>query len=258
MLTLLVALTTQLTAQETIAGRTFLSLGGGMTFGPGELWTLRPHAIINPNLRPAAGAPPFVDSLVLTESVNAGSAFLFSVTKYPSNNIGIGADFSYAGLHSSQDCSMVFDSADDPRNGSDPDGVSSPNRAACQDIRSRKRDALTFDIVPFVAWRVKNGQITPILKAGAGLSLGPCTVRVRSALHELVDAPCSNSKRPTFSGTIGLYRQTDVESQFHFELRYSLHRWDVLDGTPGLDGIGNSRTSWRGAFGFSMGVDFQI
>ncbi len=247
-----------LESQDTVKGRTFLSVGGGLSLGPGELWNLPRQPIINPNLRPPTGGEPFVDSLFVSQSVDAGSAFLLSVTNYPSENFGLGTDLAYSGFRSSVDCSVVFNSIDDPR-GALNQNVTSPNSSACDDARSKQRDAITFDIAPFIAWRVlPNAEITPVLKASGGLSVGPCTVRVRSFVRELVEAPCSSALRPTFSGTFGLYRQTDVEAQFHFEVRYSVRRWDSLDGPPDNTGMGNSTTIWKGGLGFSMGIDFQV
>ena len=228
--------------------------------GPGELWSIRRQPILNPNLRPSAGDPPFVDSLFLSQSVDPGSSFLISVTKYLTDGIGIGGDLMYAGFRSSQNCTVAFDSADDERNALlDRETISNPNRSACDDVRLQQRNAITFDLMPFISWRIlPKAEITPILKAGIGLSLGPCTVRVRSFGRNLIDAPCSSTRRPAFAGTISLYRQTDLEAHFHFEFRLSLHRWDTLDSAPDLNGIATSTTVWKSDIGFSMGVDFQV
>lgn len=247
-------------AQETLTGRILVSMGGGLTLGPGELWVLRRQPILNPNLTPAPGDPPFIDTLYLSHSIESGSSFLLSVTKYVSNSFGIGGDFAYAGLKSGQDCTVTFDSADDDRNARlDRETIPNPNRSACYEIRSNQRDAITVDFMPFVAWRIlPNAEVTPMLKAGAGISLGPCTVRMHGFYRNLIDAPCSSSRRPVFTGSIGIYRQTDLESQFHFEFRFSLHRWGTLNSAPDLRGIATSTTVWKGDIGFSMGVEFQV
>jgi hypothetical protein len=246
--------------RPSIDGRTFLSISGGLTFGPGTLWMNSRQPLVNPNLTPAPGAPDYVDTLAISQGVNHGSAFSISITRFVSNGFGFGTDFVYHGFHRSKDCQVFYDSAFPfVTLGANPLEVSSPNLSACNDVRQQSSEGATLDFMPFLTWRMlPESEITPAIKAGAGLSLVPCTVRVYSALRDLINGECTSNTQPMWGMAIGFYRQTDLESQFHVEVRYSVHRWGVVDGNADLTGNASVLRQWHGGFGFAMGVDFQV
>ncbi|MFQ5551996.1 MAG: hypothetical protein ACE5FJ_12250 [Gemmatimonadales bacterium] len=240
-------------------GNSYVSFGAGITFGPKRLWHLPQQALANPAATMATiGA--LTDTLEIGQSIDPGTSFGFTVTRYLTAGVGIGLDFDYISFRNTQQCRVIFDSVfDDTQSTSNPNTRPNPNRSTCESIRSLNKTAVVLSAIPHLIFRfLPLAQATPYLKVGGGPAVMPPTARIRSPLRTLIQGPEGSTIRPALGFALGARRQSSIETQVHIEFRYLLHQYDVVTGPASLQGIAPFTTEWHRSWGFSMGLDFEL